>query len=378
MKKVLLVLGLSLFSGMSACKVTEVVKTPVVADSVTTITVSPNAFTLTVGQQQQFTATLLNAAGGTVTGKTVTWRSSDPSRATVSPSGVVTGVSAGAVIIYATSGDVTGQTVAAVINIPVSVVVLTPSSTALFIGQTTTPRIEIRGPSNELLTNRFVEWTSLNTAVATVTQLGTITAVGPGTTTIRATSEGRSANFTLTVNVVPASSVSISATNNFFIGRSTQLSLNIRDSVGNLLSTAGRSVTWTTSNPSIATISNMGVVTGLFTGTTTVAALVDSRLATFNVMVGIVDIDSIIVAPNDTTSLRIGFTRQFTATAFDRDGGRIETAALAGRTFNWASDTPSLLSVSNGGLTLGVATGDATFRVWVGDKVTRRGLKVTP
>lgn len=378
MKKVLLVLGLSLMNGLSACKVTEVVRSTAAADSVTTVEVTPSAFTLNVGQQLQFTATAKNASGATVAGKTTTWTSSDPSKATVSTTGVVTGISAGAALITANVSGVTMTSAVAVVAIPVSTVILTPSSSTIYVGQTTTPRLELRGPNGELLTNRYVEWTSSNTSVATVTQLGTITAIAPGTSTIRVTSENKSANYTLTVITVPVSSVSITSANNFFVGRQTQLILNLRDSVGNSLTTSGRNILWTSSNPSIASVSNIGTVSGLTVGQTTVAALVDNKLATFNLTVGLVDIDTVVISPTDSTPLSVGFTRQYTATAFDVLGIRLDATALAGRSFVWATESSTLLSMSNNGLALGVATGDATIRVSVGTKVARKVVKVIP
>jgi uncharacterized protein YjdB len=377
MKKVLLVFGLSLLSGLSACKVTEVVKSTVVADSVTTIDVNPSVLAITVGQSQQVTATPKNAAGVAVDGKGVTWTSSDPTKVSVNVQGVVTGIAQGTAIVTARSGAASTSIPVAVANVPVSTVILNPSSTMLFVGQNITPRIELRGPRDELLTNRFVEWTTSNPTVAAVSQLGTITALTPGTSTIRAASEGKSANFTLTVSIVPTSTVSITPPNSVNVGRITQLSLVIRDADGNVLNTTGRSITWTVSNPGIATVNSSGMVTGVSSGSTTVAVLVDGRLATVNISVELVAIDTVVVTPNDST-LRVGFTRQYTALAFDKDRVVIDAAALAGRTFVWSSETPAFLSASNAGLVLGVALGDATVRVAIEDKITRKDIKVIP
>jgi hypothetical protein len=70
---------------------------------VASITVSPPTATLVVGVSQQLTATTLDAGGNTLTGRVVTWGSSDQTRATVSPTGLVTAVAAGAATITAAS-----------------------------------------------------------------------------------------------------------------------------------------------------------------------------------------------------------------------------------------------------------------------------------
>lgn len=75
----------------------------VVADPVATVTVSPNPSTVAVGQTVQLTATLRSGNGTVLTGRPVTWTSDAPSIATVSSSGVVTGVSAGSTTIRATA-----------------------------------------------------------------------------------------------------------------------------------------------------------------------------------------------------------------------------------------------------------------------------------
>lgn len=379
MRKVLLIFGISLVGALSACKVTDVVKVPPVAiDSVTSIQINPQAFTISVGRSQIFTATLKNASGATVIGNTVTWSSSNTSVATVSNQGIVTGISVGGTIITATTNGISASAAVAVTNIPVATILLTPSSGTMFVGQSTIPRVELRGPSDELLTNRFVEWSSSNTAVATVNQLGMITAVSPGTATIRATSEGRVGNFTVTVVLIPVTTVSIVPPAGVFVGRSTQLTLNLRDSLGNTVSPAGRTITWSNSNSNVAFISSTGVITGTTPGSTTVAVLVDGRLVTLNLDVTLVGIDSISITPTTDSSLQVGASRQYTATAFDATGTRIDAPAMAGRTFAWTSETPAFLTVSNTGLVIGVNPGDGSIRVTSGGRTARRNVRIVP
>ena len=77
---------------------------PVVAS----VVVSPETASVTVGATVHLTATVKDASGNTLSGQTVAWSSSDPAAATVSSSGVVTGVTGGAAIITATSGGKIG------------------------------------------------------------------------------------------------------------------------------------------------------------------------------------------------------------------------------------------------------------------------------
>src|SRR5690349_476329 len=72
------------------------------------VTVTPPNACLPVGQTVQFTATARDSAGAVLPGKTVTWRTSDGTVATVDPSGLATGVAKGSAIISATLNGASG------------------------------------------------------------------------------------------------------------------------------------------------------------------------------------------------------------------------------------------------------------------------------
>src|SRR5207249_6003043 len=70
---------------------------------VASVTVSPTAPNMYVGGTVQLTATLKDAAGSVLSGRALSWTSSNVAIATVSAAGLVTGVAVGAVTITATS-----------------------------------------------------------------------------------------------------------------------------------------------------------------------------------------------------------------------------------------------------------------------------------
>jgi hypothetical protein len=80
----------------------------VILPPVATVTVSPAIASLAIGATQQLTANTLDGSGNPLTGRQVTWASSN-GRATVSSTGLVTGVAAGAVAITATSEGAPGS-----------------------------------------------------------------------------------------------------------------------------------------------------------------------------------------------------------------------------------------------------------------------------
>src|SRR5260370_39897380 len=74
---------------------------------VASVTVRPA--TASVGQTVQLTATLKDASGNVLSGRTVTWASGAPTVATVSPSGLVSGVAVGSATVTATSEGQSGS-----------------------------------------------------------------------------------------------------------------------------------------------------------------------------------------------------------------------------------------------------------------------------
>ncbi len=113
-------------------------------------------------------------------------------------------------------------------------------------------------------------WTSNNTSVATVDQNGLVTGVSAGSTTITATGEDENGNpvsgsCTVTVTTVAVTGVSLNKTTlDLSIGATSTLEATISPA-----NASNKNVTWTSSNTSVATVSN-GTITGVAVGTTTI------------------------------------------------------------------------------------------------------------
>src|SRR3989440_393283 len=87
---------------------------------VASVAVSPAAATVTVGTTTQLTATPKDANGTALSGRVVTWATSNGAVATVSATGSVTGVAAGSATITATSEGQSGTSAITVTNVPVA------------------------------------------------------------------------------------------------------------------------------------------------------------------------------------------------------------------------------------------------------------------
>jgi uncharacterized protein YjdB len=254
-----------------------------------------------VGQTAQFKAIATEQMGNAtattndITGS-VTWSVSNPSVATINSSGVATAVGAGYTQITAQSNGITATSdltvnipantgaasgsIASIAVIPGSQSVASPTQTSQFlaIGTTSTG-------ATVNLTNQ-VAWTSSSTQIATIgAGTGLASAVGQGSVTITAlynnsgggTVVAGTANFTVTggtaekytaVNITPsAQSVSASGQSGQFIALGTSGTTGLDADV-----TSSAQIKWSSSIPTIASVSQSGLVTGLSAGVSTITA----------------------------------------------------------------------------------------------------------
>jgi uncharacterized protein YjdB len=250
---------------------------------VASVTVALAASSLTVGDATQGTVVLKDAGGTVLTGRTIAWSSSNTAVATVNQSGAVTAVGAGSANISVQSEGKSGSASLTVQAAPVPVASVTVSlaASSLTIGQKTQGTAVLKDAGGAVLTGRALAWSSSNTAVATVDQAGSVTAVGNGSTSITVQSEGKSGSASLAVQAAPAVVKTVTVTLNptsVLVGATAQATAVARDSAGAVIT--GRAVTWSVSaGASNASLSGgtaaTTTATGNAAGSATVAASVD-------------------------------------------------------------------------------------------------------
>ena len=173
-------------SGNAALTVSAPAPAPTPAPApvpVSSVTVSLNASALTVGQSTQASAVVRDSAGTVLTGRTIVWSSDNAAIATVSATGLVTAVAQGTAHIVATSEGKSGAAtldVGAPPPVPVASVTVALNATTVTVGQSTQATATVRDSANQPLTGRTIAWSSSNTAVATVSATGLVTAVATG------------------------------------------------------------------------------------------------------------------------------------------------------------------------------------------------------
>ena len=230
------------------------------------------------------------------------------------------------------------------------------TATTMQLGKGTRTLTATTKPSNDPVT-----WTNSNDAVATIAEpaAGTrgeqtlenaghtviITPVATGTTVITATSSAGSASITVTVTDDTTQDVSVSLTKN-------ELSMYVgeTDMVTATTNPTGQTVTWSTSNGSVATVDQNGNITAVDAGLARITATTPSgKTATINLTVK---------APEVTisqTSAEVVMSQTIDLTA---------SVQPEGKTITWSSDDTNIATVSNGTVT-GVNAGTTTIRAQV-------------
>ena len=249
------------------CKITVIPNTI----SVEKVTLNEATKTIEIGETLALHETV---EPSNATNKNVTWETSNGEVATVSESGIVTGIKPGTVTITVTTVDgnkkatcqVTVKAKTAPV-ISVTEVTLNESAKTIKVGETFTI-IQTVLPENA--TNKNVTWKSSNEEVATVIG-GIVTAIGEGETLITVTTIDGNKTATCKVivekNVINVERVSLNK-NNEIIKEGETLALNATVLPENA---TNKNVTWETSNAEIATVDNNGIVTGLKAGTAVIA-----------------------------------------------------------------------------------------------------------
>ena len=190
--------GRAVQDGISGTSQVTVVQVPV-----NNVTISPaGSHTVFQGSSLQLTATLRDGSGNIITGRPVNWTTSNQAVATVSQTGLVTGVALGNAQITAESEGRTGTVSVAVAPPLIATVSLTPNPGTVQVGSALQMSLDLRDAAGNPLTTtgRTVIWSSSNRPVATV-QDGVVAGVSVGTATITATVDGKPAS--ATINVTP-------------------------------------------------------------------------------------------------------------------------------------------------------------------------------
>ncbi len=223
-----------------------------------------------IGDTLRLTGAALFASADTVTGATLTWTSLDPALLSVTSDGTAVALSEGNAPVRAQYQGLTADS-KVVIAPAVAAIAVSPPSLQLVVGASAALSAVATDARGHVLVRSF-RWASSNPAVAQVDSSGQVTAVAAGSASITASAGGATSQpVALQALQVPIASVAIQPTSaQVAVGQTVQLQATALDSAGKPLS--GRLFTWSSSDPTIATVDSSGLVSGVKVGTVAVRA----------------------------------------------------------------------------------------------------------
>jgi Tol biopolymer transport system component len=183
-------------------------------------------------------------------------------------------------------------------SLPVDTVVISPSVDTVALAASQQLGVTLRDSLGAIITGRLVTWASADTSIVKVSSGGLVTGRAMGSTTITATSEGKSA--TATVFAAPVVHIDPRLPS-LFAGDTITLGSHLTDNAGGAV--AGLAAGWVSLNPGIATVDAAGLVTAVNVGTATITATAGAGLGS---------VALVVLAPRIRTNRRIAFIHDTT------------------------------------------------------------------
>lgn len=168
------------------------------SEPVATVTVTPPVTRIAPGGRAQLHASVKDGAGTILTEHVVTWSSTNETVATVSESGLVSGLSDGATVVTAASGGKSGSATVTV-RTAVEAIEIRPAAAVISVSETLELVAITRDKDGNVLTGRQIVWTSGSAEVAAVSESGIVTGIAAGAAKILATTEGEKGTALITV-----------------------------------------------------------------------------------------------------------------------------------------------------------------------------------
>lgn len=321
---------------------------------VTGVTVTPNAIPMWVGTDMSFT---VNVSPEGATNKNWISSTSNASIASLSGKSTIHAVAPGTAIITVTTED--GKktaTITVTVTQQVGEIRLSADKTTLKVGGTAKVTANVL-PENA--SNKGVTFTSSHSTVATVDANGNVQAASAGTTTITATAaDGKGAYGTITIKVEDmATGVTLSPTSKELkVSETAQLAASV------LPATANQGIKFTSSDETVATVSETGLVTARKEGTAVITATAadgSEKSASCTIKVGATAVDvpvtGITLDQPEITIEVLKDAKQLKAT--------VEPANATNKDVVFSSSNTNVAVVSNTGLVTAINNGTATITV---------------
>ncbi len=310
------------------------------------------------GDVLQLLGAVLDAGGSVIEGETVTWSSSDEGVATVD-AGLLTAIATGSATISVAAGSLSASAPLTVTALPASITASTDSIGFASLGDTVVVTAVVRDENGDEIVGSAIAWLSLDTSVAVVID-GNVVAAGGGSTKVVASAGPVADTLKVDVVQVPASvSVTPDPISLNGPGDTIRATGIVLDAGGSAI--PGESITWTSTDPAIATVDGDGLVSGVSVGESTITAT--SGSLSVDVAVSVTQTPASVTLSADSVLLSaLGETATVEAVVRSANGDVVQGASVT-----WTSSDPAIASVEAGRITA-IAFGSATVTASAGSQ----------
>lgn len=286
--------------------------------------------------------------------KDLTWNSSAPEIASVDQTGKVTAHKLGEADITVTTVD-GGHTAVCKVTViqKVTGVTLDKDSASLRIGEETLQLNAVVEPSDA--SDKSLLWTSSELGVASVSETGLVTPLAPGETVITVTTVDGEFSATCTVTVIqPVLSITLNETS---ININPDMTFELVAQI-NPDNASDKTLEWKSSDETVATVDQNGVVTGVETGVGREAVItVTSKDSGVSATCVVRVTKDVVGVELDCQYKRIEAGKEFQLTAI------ITPSDATNRNVSWKSSAEGVARVDAGGKVTAVAAGTAIITV---------------
>jgi len=334
------------------------------------VMIEPEALDLLQGRWTRLKATALDIWGQTVEVESFEWSSSDPAIAQVDGEGRVDALEPGSATIFASVDEVEGSAPVLVRQNPVAKVETEVDIFEIYTGRSRQLVATALDQEGNILPDVAVTWHSPNPQVASVDRDGLVRAWRPGTVKLEAAAGSVTKKIEAVVLPMEVVRVDLPQQATVVLGDSLPLAVNVIGSDGD--SVYGKVVHWDSSDPDVATVDGMGLVSSHAIGEATISATVEGITAACDVIVERVPPFVVRLEVEKSLWLREGQSVPFPAVAISQYGEPMENVF-----FSYSSDNPSAVTV-HGGVAYGWMAGTATITTTARSVTAKTTIGVLP
>lgn len=329
---------ISIKGGMAEATVSITVPRP----PITRVVISPEEVSVQVRKTAQLRAIAYDGAGDEVPDAEISWTTEDENVATVTSSGLVTGQSVGSTAIVATHEELSASSAITVELRPVDRVEILTKNITLRVNEEVQMQGVARDDQGFILENRMLMWSVMDQDLLEIDAMtGVVKGLAAGMTIVTLSSEGQTTTTEVRILDQPIDSIDLApSSETLSAGQTLQMTATPKDALGNALE--GRTLTWSATNPSVATVDMNGLVTARGAGLGRIKVEAEGKIAEAAITVQN-PVASVEVTPT-MASIEEGEQLQFTAKTLSTTGSELF------RNVVWSTSDTNIATIDSSGL----------------------------